>query len=123
MKIWIIIIAVFVAATLGFVIWAIPPHFVQQIGLPKTARDLPANFKQAELEFDNRVRSQYEEGTSEVDLVSKLEKDGFKTDINNKTGGVSRNGFPCALKWWITWKTSASGDVTELSGHYGGVCL
>ena len=93
------------------------------MGLPSIANDLPSDFEVADTEFNDRVRSQYKTGISESLLVDQLERDGFKAATNSKSARISRDGFPCTLVWWITWKSASDGKTSDIQGHYDGVCL
>jgi len=113
------IIACILALVVGMFVWVSPPSFIRELGLPEIAKALPSNFKDAESEFNNRVRSRFAAETNESNLMSELTKMGFSVDALNNRADVSRNGFPCSLEWWIIWGVDANGVVMHIDGHYG----
>ncbi len=117
---WIVAgVSVLTVAGMGFLWNAMYEPFVQP---PEIGRNLPANFHEADLLFNDRVVRSYAPGIQEGELIARLKSDGFSVIAEHQLASFSKTDFPCTLRWLITWE-SADQRVTKVEGRYDSSCL
>lgn len=93
--------------------------------LPPIADKLPSNVRQAEPEFDRRVKAAFPIGIPEGDMILKLQGDGFKISPPGpdgyRSGDIKRGDFICQTIWSVRWRADA-GILREVFGVYGHRC-
>jgi len=103
------------------------------------AAGLPPEFGVADSVFQKRVRERFPLGSSAVELVKELEREGFTS--NNAFGDSfwQRDAvawpntlfltpgpgwsFPCRLVWIVVWNSDAAAQITAIDANYHGICL
>ncbi|WP_407526156.1 hypothetical protein [Methylobacterium oryzisoli] len=102
----------------------------ERIFLPPLARDLPANFREADAAFKARIAAVFPIGSSEAALVERLRAQGFALPAGQATPDGPRESravfrqtsFPCNLAWHVRWRAEHD-RLVEVSADYGGTCL
>lgn len=90
--------------------------------LPEIARGLPSTFSDGEREFQRRVAVKFSGATTETELVTSLEKEGFTVDSAGRRAVFERAEFPCKLSWRVFWEADG-GSMSNVKAEYGGTCL
>ena len=90
--------------------------------LPEIARGLPSRFSDGERAFQRRVAVMFSGATTEAELVTHLEKEGFTVDSAGRRAVFEKAGLPCRLSWRVFWEADG-GSVSNLKAEYGGICL
>lgn len=99
-------------------------------------RDLPHSWRDANREFHARVEQKFKVGMPVEDLVSELERQGFKISTFAENTGISVFAFrsivhrahynkfvvPCASDWFVDWQEE-NAVVTIIDGGFSGACL
>jgi hypothetical protein len=89
---------------------------------PVIARDLPSNFRDAEIVFKERVRSMFRIESSEQTLVSELQRQGFKRQPSSPALYFEQRSFPCRLVWIVAWKADRD-RLTAIDPGFTQHCL
>jgi hypothetical protein len=93
--------------------------------VPPIARNLPSNIAAADIDFKERVKSQFEVGIAESDLVRDLQAQGFQPPVSyrdSKYATFSRNSILCELTWSVLWHADQQGKITDIDGSYSATC-
>jgi hypothetical protein len=93
--------------------------------VPPISRNLPSNIAAADIEFKERLRSQFSVGIAEVDLVRGLREQGFRPPVSyrdSKYATFSRNSILCELTWSVLWHADLEGKITDIDGSYSAIC-
>lgn len=93
--------------------------------IPEIGRNLPANFSQADKEFNERTQKLFPLGADEKIIIEFLENQNFKYYSSDQGKGATfkKPVFPCDLFWNVSWKSDMDKKITEIHGKYGGRCL
>ena len=93
--------------------------------LPPIADKLPADVRDAERVFDQRVRAAYPVGSAESAVISELQNGGFKISPRGPDGyrsaDIQRGSAICTTIWSVRWKADAK-SITEAFGVFGHRC-
>jgi len=94
--------------------------------LPTIAASLPHDARDAQREFDRRVRSAFPVGTSENAAISALKANGFSVSPVGSDGfrsaNIKRGDAICQTIWSARWRADA-GELREVIGVYGLQCV
>ncbi|PKA43214.1 hypothetical protein CWR43_14305 [Rhizobium sullae] len=90
--------------------------------LPEIAKGLPRKFSDGEREFQRRVALKFSGTTTEAELVTYLETEGFTVDIAGRRAVFEKGYFPCNLSWRIFWEADG-GSVSNVKAQYDAMCL
>jgi hypothetical protein len=99
-------------------------------GTPTIAKNLSGRtWKELNDAFNARVQWRFPVGSSEAAMLTELKREHFKPDTPGKSVpryqfSVLRDlpGLPCRQFWRVEWNSDA-GNITDIEGGYGGVCL
>ncbi|WP_408588136.1 hypothetical protein [Novosphingobium sp.] len=93
--------------------------------LPSIADNLPSDVRDAEPEFDRRVKAAYPRGSSEENVIADLRRNGFEVSPREPDGyrfaDLKRGNLICQTIWSVRWKAEA-GMLGEVFGVYGFRC-
>jgi len=93
--------------------------------LPPIADKLPSDIRDAEPEFDRRVKAAYPIGSPEENTVADLRRAGFEVSSRALDGyrsaDIKRADAICQTIWSVRWKADA-GRLREVFGVYGFRC-
>jgi hypothetical protein len=95
--------------------WPFPPT-------PKIGTNLPGNYREAEKQFDRRVKTQFPVGISETLLIERLRDQGFRIDYNkgNWKSATITQGMIIKTLWSVRWRSQGE-QVDEIWGIYGAI--
>ena len=114
-----VVVTVILAASFYF----IPPKFILERELPNYAKGLPSKFKEASIEFNQRVQAEFPLPQMEALLKNKLINQGFDVNSQKKIATIQIDRFPCSQIWMISWTTNINGEVESINGNYNPACL
>lgn len=95
---------------------------------PPLASNLPADFGDAEKEFDRRIQTEFPIGSSTDKVSLELTRQGFKASPDcgdspsTHVNSFHKGSFPCDLVWNVVWRDGADGKVTAMKGVYFAAC-
>jgi hypothetical protein len=79
----------------------------------------------ADIEFKERLKSQFSVGMAESDLVRDLQAQGFRPPVSYrgaKYATFSMTSIPCELTWSVGWRADPEGKITDIDGSYSATC-
>jgi predicted small lipoprotein YifL len=98
---------------------------VAPTSLPPIADKLPSDVRDAEPEFDRRVKAAYPVGSHEENAVAGLRRAGFEVSSRASDGyrsaDIKRGDAICQTIWSVRWKAVA-GRMSEVFGVDGFRC-
>lgn len=96
----------------------IPP----MLQVPPMLQGLPANYEEAEAQFQARLNEKLTLPFSEQDLIDWLSLQGFGVNAEFQIARFSKRGTACNSFWDVRWKSHAN-LVTWLDADVGAICL
>jgi hypothetical protein len=109
-----------ISSLMGFYIgWCVASYFLQ----PPIVLFLPANLKEAEKIFEERVKARFAVGMSEIDLKKTLKEQGFSIITGKNMAHYSNADLVCSHNWTITWEASENKQIIDIHSYSGAVCL
>lgn len=98
-----------------------PPH-------PLTT-NIHGTMQEVRSQFDARIQSNFKLGTSDADMGTQLQSQGFartdwRSSINDEhEATLTEYGFPCRTDWVVHWRVDATGKLTAIHGDMASACL
>jgi hypothetical protein len=93
--------------------------------VPLIARDLLSNIAAADIEFKERLKSQFLVGMGESELIRDLQAQGFRPPVSCrdvKYETFSMTSIPCELTWSVSWRADPEGKIINIDGSYSATC-
>ena len=93
---------------------------------PPIGSELPGNQALARALFDQRVKARFPVTSAESQMVEELRRERFKvtesSDASRRSKAIRDIQGLCRRTWTISW-TARAGQITDVAGAYGEVCL
>lgn len=99
------------------------------VSAPPMARNLPGDIRQADREFDRRLKARFPVGSASSVMVRALTAEGFEpsharnADPSTHVYQFERGTFPCSFSWNVFWTSDDADRVADVSGTYDAICL
>lgn len=85
-----------------------------------------SDIAEAKVQFNNIVQEKFPIGMSEIELIKKLSKQGFKPGWsyeNEPSSAVFVNSnIICTSVWSVIWEVDELGNATKINGRYIAGC-
>ncbi|HEY4162195.1 MAG TPA: hypothetical protein VGM59_03975 [Dongiaceae bacterium] len=91
--------------------------------LPELAKDLPANFEEADATFKKRIHDSFPIGSHGRDVASMLVIQGFAISPDGKAASFEQPGLVCRRAWRIFWEADRADAIRRIDGVFAGICL
>jgi hypothetical protein len=112
-------------ATAAIILMVLAYQAWRRSTIPRIARNLPSNIAAADMQFKERLRSQFPVGMAESDLVHDLNDQGFRPPLSfrdTKYATFSTTSIPCELTWAVIWHVDQESKVIDVDGSYSASC-